>query len=122
MMAVKEDTRYSCQVCDKPSKLVAEWYGVNQYGRSPELVAEQGSCLDFRHLIESSYIQYNFFNFPDKVVDAETELKYSSLTELLIKALLMKEKKEDLTQICEQGQFLLNRMVDNPNQLKLFPD
>jgi len=108
-----------CGYCKRRSKFSVEWYGLNQYGENPEIIADVSSCRNFRHMVAVSSEICNYLGNPDAVVDYKEDFEYSSLITVLIKALNSKPGSE-LDDICEQGQDLINSTVPVEGQVMLF--
>ena len=73
--------------CQNKARYIIEWYGLNQYGKDPEVVDEIAACEQFLHLVSLSYHD-EFGGVPDGIVDFDDRDKENpSLLEKVIGAM-----------------------------------
>ena len=120
-MFYKKDRYNECCICGKSGVFVLEWYGLNQNGEKPEVVAELGACRSFRHMIEIIQGDLNLYSdSPNGVVDTKTlDIEHPSLTKLLDEAMKFRGNSRAIDEICRQGQEIIDK-VPIPRQLMLW--
>ncbi len=76
-----------CCICGKPAKYIIEWYGVNQFGKNPEVADEKSVCSNFNHIVQASRHE-DYGGVPDGIVDYKTlNIEHPSLLEKVIEAM-----------------------------------
>lgn len=98
--------------CQRKSAYGLEWWGLNQHGEDPRVVAERYSCPIPEHLVRLAHHD-DFGGYPDEINDADTGEVKSRLLDLVCKALDGEVDKETIDSLVS--------IADPPvGQLQLF--
>lgn len=97
-----------CAICEKPSLFVIEWYGVDQYGKNPELVDDRGVCGSFEHLVHASRHE-EYGGVPDAIFLKYSNKKQSELLNAVLEISYPKNAKQALEKMIA-GEELLRKI------------
>lgn len=98
--------------CGQRGFYFLQWFGVNQQGQFPIVVAERAVCRDFKHMIEVATETSGIIGGgPERVYRDfdHGEQEYPSLLPLIDEAIYTNDK-DRLETICRDGQDALDRM------------
>jgi len=105
---------YSCRVCGESSRFIFQWYSEKENSK-PVLerrpCAERGVCADFSHMIEIIVNDTPYGDFPQRLVDIETQVKnYPDILDLVERAVITRKNPEMVRLFLKQGQEALERI------------
>ena len=104
----------SCRVCGKSSRFIFQWYSDKENfkpvsERRP--YAERGVCADFGHMVDVLVKDNPYDNFPQRLVDFETQEKqYPEILDIVERAVSIKTNPEALELFLEQGREALEKI------------
>lgn len=104
----------NCQYegCQRKSAYGLEWWGLNQHGKDPRIVAERYSCHLSEHLVGLAHHD-DFGGYPDEINVADTGEVKSRLLDLVRRALDGEVDRETI-------DHLVSVADPPPGQLSLF--